>query len=507
MKIVIVGGGSAGWLTAAYLANQNQIYKKNNLEQIDITVIDSSEIPIIGAGEGVTALMRHFVMSKFNELGKSEMDFIMGAGALPKYGIRFKDWNGVGTEFLSPLHGSTTALSEYDSDFLSAVIAGDYYDSSISGYMMARGLTDFHATEARHMAMHAYHFNANMVGQYFKKLCIEHGVKHIDAKLHDIELDPLTGYCQKVKLVNHDDVEADFWIDCTGNAKFLISRMGAKWVSYANELPVNSALPYIHQYDDPCEAKLETLSWSMPNGWMWQAPVQERYGCGYVYSDKFVNDNQALAELERTTGRNIQPIRKFNFEVGRLDRSWIKNVAAFGLASSFLEPLQATSIHSTLVQVDTLFTKYFSKDINTFLLDQNIKKYNASINLLLEQYKDLVRIHYYNKREDSEFWRFCKYELPMSDNVKEIIEICKHRCPSSFDFGDNHGTSGWGVWCWTLYGLGTLPKSSIINTAEKFAITNNVTKLHKDLLSGFDGLSKSLKKQPDLIKEIINKTI
>ena len=141
-------------------------------------------------------------------------------------------------------------------------------------------------------------------------------------------------------------LEADFWIDCSGFGRVLTKEMGGGWHSYSDYLPVNSALPYLHSFENNEVPKFETLAWAMPNGWQWQIPTQTRYGCGYVYSDMFVNKEQAHSELEQITGRKIEPIRNIKFDVGRLENFWTKNVVAIGLSSGFLEPLQATSIHN-----------------------------------------------------------------------------------------------------------------------------------------------------------------
>lgn len=506
MRVVIVGGGTAGWLCAAWFANQNRAYRESRLKQIDVTVIESSDIPIIGAGEGTTALMQQFVAFRFKRIIKSELDFFKGAHAVPKYGIRFKDWNGIGTEFLSPIQPSNSSALNLDGEFLSAIMDGNYFDSSVAGYLMDRGLTDFHSNLKQNMNVHSYHFDAHKVGEYFKKICKENGIKHIDAKVDDININPLTGECDSVKLSgNIIPLEGDFWIDCTGFSKLLISKMGAKWVSYENELPTNSVLPYLHQYEKgPQEAKLETLAWSMPNGWMWQIPTQDRYGCGYVYSDMFASDDKALEELETATGRKIQPIRKLTFNPGRLDKFWIKNVAAIGLSSSFLEPLQATSIHTSLIQMDTLFNNYFSFNKTEFLLNQNIEKYNQLMIELVDDYKDLIRIHYYNKRNDTEFWRFCNNELIMSDNVRDMIEICKYRSPSKFDFSNYHGVAGWGVWCWTLIGLGILSKSSVVNSLSKFYTVNYTKQVHTHTLKKTNELTSMNQTQSEFILNLMN---
>jgi hypothetical protein len=505
MKIVIVGGGTAGWICAAFFAAQNELYKEDGLEQAQITVIESSAVPIIGAGEGTTALMQSFVTQRLASLKRGEMEFFRETHAVPKYGIRFKDWNGAGTEFLSPLQPSGTAGYNVDGEFLSAIMEGKVHDSSLSGYFMDRGLTDFHINNKQNLQMHGYHFDAFKVGEYFKKVCKSFGIEHIDAKIGDIITNSETGECEAVKLADSDEkIYGDFWIDCTGFHKLLISKMGAKWVSYSDQLPVNSALPYIHQYEKgPEEAKLETLAWAMPNGWMWQIPTQDRYGCGYVYCDKFVSDDQALDELQKVTGRKIQPIRKLTFDPGKLDKFWIKNVLAIGLSSSFLEPLQATSIHSTIVQIDTFFGSYFSLNKEEMILPQNCRRYNEFMSLLIDEYRDLIRIHYNNKRQDTEFWKFANRDLPMSQEVQDVFEMCKYRSPSHFDFAKYHGASGWGVWCWTLIGLEHIPKESVVNSLKKFSKLHYTRAVHSKVLKEADDVAKVLQTQPQFIKNLI----
>ncbi len=504
MKIVIVGGGTAGWLAATILANQNALYKEDKKEQLDVTVIESSQIPIIGAGEGSTGLFTEFVTSRFSALKRTELDFFKNSKVVPKYGIRFKNWAGKNTEFLSPIQPSQTAEYSYDSDFLSCAIEGDYSDASLSGYLMNRGLSDFHIDNKRNMKVHGYHFDAHQVGAYFKSVCKQNGIKHIDAKVKEVNINSLTGECESLELEGTSElVKADLWIDCTGFSRLLINKMGAKWISYSNELPTNSALPYIHQYSKKYEAKLETLAWAQNNGWMWQIPTQERYGCGYVYCDGFVSEENALRELEIETGRKIDPVRNIKFDAGRVDRFWIKNVVAIGLASSFLEPLQATSIHSTLVQFDALFSNYVYENKEATFLEQNIKNYNKFVSYLIDDFKDLIRIHYANGRQDTEFWRYCNNELPMSDKVKDVIEMCKYKSPSNFDFGSYYGVSGWGVWCWTLAGLNILPKESMLNTLDKYSMKSYTQEKYKNIITNGRKMSINLQTQEDFLRNLL----
>jgi tryptophan halogenase len=271
----------------------------------------------------------------------------------------------------------------------------------------------------------------------------------------------LTGELESVQS-SIGKIEGDFWIDCSGFNRVLIGPMGGGWKSYSDYLKVNAAIPFIQKFKDGEVPKLETLSQAMPNGWMWQIPTQERYGCGYVYSDNHTTYDKAVDELIKTLGKNVEPLRNIKFDCGRVETPWIKNVVAIGLAQGFVEPLEATSIHATVVQLDFLLTNTlnFSFTKENVMFEANIKRYNTFINTLVDDVKDLIQLHYMTEREDTEFWKNYKYEVPKTEALKDILEICKYRSPSMLDFNFYHGAGNWGVWCWTLIGLGHLPKET-----------------------------------------------
>ena len=493
MKIVIVGGGTAGWLAACIGANLNKLLRKDNsAEQYDITVIDSSNIPIIGAGEGSTGLLGEYIKTKFKELGINEIDFLYQTESTLKMGIRFKDWNGVGSEYLSPIQPTYSSNYNVDIDLLSFMIHGHYADSSPAGFLMHNGLSSFHTTKNKTTGTHAYHFDAHKVGKYLKKIATANGIKHIDDEIIDVNIDEFTGQCDSVLLKSNKIINADLWIDCSGFARLLANKVNSGWVSYKDYLPVNSALPYIHKYEKNEDIKLETLAWAQKNGWMWQIPTQERYGCGYVYCDYFTNADNALRELENTTGRTIQPIRQIKFDVGRLEKFWSKNVVSIGLSSGFLEPLQATSIHTTIVQCELLFGHFLYFDKQKTMNPFSIKRYNEFIGRLFDDFRDLLQIHYMGKREDSDFWKFIQNDLKITDKTTYMIQMCKYRCPSMFDLEMYHGAAGWGVWCWTMIGLGFVDKTLAYNTLKNSAMLN-------DAKEYYDKITKSNLRQKHLL--------
>jgi tryptophan halogenase len=335
------------------------------------------------------------------------------------------------------------------------------------------------------------------------------GVKCVDTEVTSLNINKNTGELDSIESTI-GNISADFWVDCSGFARVLIGPMGGGWNSYEEYLPVNSAIPYIHQYENGETQKLETLAWAMPNGWMWQIPTQERYGCGYVYSDKFTTYDKAVDELIKTTGRKIEPIRNLKFDCGRVENAWVKNVVAIGLSQGFVEPLEATSIHATLIQLDFLLSNtinFFSKKEDT-IFNANINRYNEFVGKFFDDIKDLIQLHYMTDREDTEFWKYCKYEMKRTDNVKDILEICKYRSPSMLDFKFYHGSGNWGVWCWSLIGLGHLTKDIAKHTLDAYNYTDEqINSIYKAIKSRNFSNSIRCMDNKEFMKALLNKTL
>jgi tryptophan halogenase len=509
MKIVIVGGGTAGWLTAAMIVKTNAILKKEGLEPVyDITVIESSNVPIIGAGEGSTGLFQEAIVSRFKDLGINELDFINQTGATLKMGIRLKDWNGIGTEFLSPIQPSDTYKYNIDLNFLSCLSNGNVSDASFCGYLLGRDLSSYNFDRIKTTGHHSYHFDAHKVGKYLKSICIKHGVKNIDGEIASLNRNSLNGNLESVVLKETTEViTSNFWIDCSGFARVLVKPMGAGWVSYSNQLPANGAIPFIEKYENTDKVKLETLAWAQPNGWMWRIPTEERYGSGYVFSDMFTTADKAVDELEKNIGKKIEPIKHLKFETGRLEKFWINNVIGMGLAGSFLEPLEATSIHTTLIQLDTFCHHFLYNDIETISVDSIRNKYNTHIGGLVDEFRDLIQLHYMTTREDTDFWKFCKYSLQKTDNVKYVLEVSKHMSLSYFDFPSWHGSAGWGVWSWTLAGLGHITKETADKTLKNFCMYGDSKKAYEQIIKNSKIKAIPLMSSDEFMKTLWNKKL
>ena len=447
MNVVIAGGGTAGWLAALFIARGKYKHK--------VTVIESTQIGIIGAGEGSTGLLTDVLTNTLWPFGCNFDDFIKKTGAGLKYGILHKNWRGDSKEYFAPLSGSPTAQDLPDGAF-------HYQNSSPDGNHLITELGQYYSKnklsfdiEANDLTQytHALHFDAHKVGKYFKDLLIENNeVDHIDSKIEDVVLDS-KGFIKKLTLENNKTISGDFFIDATGFAKVLSSKLQTKWYSYSKHLPVNSAMPFIVDYKEDETPKPYTTAHAHSAGWMWEIPTLERKGCGYVFDDNFITIDQAQQEIETTLGHQIDPIRILKFDTGRLEKLWTKNCLSIGLSAAFAEPLEATSIHSTIVQLNAFAFEFLQDRIETTCNETNIIQYNKRMTKMYDDFKDFLVLHYQGKRKDSKFWQWISTGETKTDFVNYIIDLCKSRSPNYNDFDQYWGTPGWPLWSWILGGL------------------------------------------------------
>jgi len=430
--IAVVGGGTAGWLATLMLQDSA---KRAGLD-VRLTMIESSKIPTIGVGEGSTAVFRQMLQ----HLGYDEFEFLRETAATIKYGIRHKDWRRVGVTYDGPIddphqvcqtpHGVTSSwLNQY------CVAAGKpVQEPHLFTYLLDRAKAPYAEREGRWIPVgpfhHAFHFDQALVAKYLRKKAA--GIEMIDAQVEGVKKDPETGDIATLLLDEDRTLDVDFVIDCTGFRRILIGKeMGAEWVSYANDLPVNRAMPFWIDLKAGEELNPYTLAWAREAGWMWSIPTRERYGCGYVYSDAFKTPEEAQAEIETALGHKIEPRNDIKINSGRLDRVWIGNCLAVGLSSSFLEPLEATSIHGTIVQL-MVFTQFHLK-AKADEMDKHRKAYNDTVARQVDDFRDFINLHYVSEREDTPFWRTVKSEFILP-RVRERLKHWQAHMPRRDDF-------------------------------------------------------------------------
>jgi 2-polyprenyl-6-methoxyphenol hydroxylase-like FAD-dependent oxidoreductase len=349
--IVITGGGTAGWLAALMLRD----WARRQHHDLRLTVIESSKIGTIGVGEGTTAVFRQMLQA----LGLDEVAFLRETGATIKYGIRHRDWRRLGHHYDGPID-DTAVVAGKGLDTYAVASGRSVSEVHLFTHLMAKGRAPWAMRGGRRVAAgpfhHAYHFDQALAGAFLRKHAS--GVQVIDDQVLGVESD--NGQITALVLESGQRVEGDFFIDCSGFARRVITALGAPWLSYSDVLPVNRAMPFWVDLKPGEEIDPFTLAHAQGAGWMWKIPTQGRYGCGYVYSDAHTTPEAAQAEIEAALGHKIEPRRDIRIDAGRLLDAWKGNCVAIGLASSFLEPLEATSIHGTIVQL-MLLTEWLGK--------------------------------------------------------------------------------------------------------------------------------------------------
>jgi len=473
MKIVICGGGTAGWLAALMI--------KKTQPDHDIVVIESSRIPIVGAGEGSTGYLTDIIQNNSWDYGCNEEDFIRETGATVKLGIKHRDWRHVGHTYYGPIDASDSSGMSPDVMFMWAKLKGHKsHLASRNGYLIEHNKSSFFKSEhiepelGANTRSHSYHFDAHRVGQYFKKIVMAcPGTTHIDQDIQQVVVGE-HGITQ-LNFKNGETLTGDLYIDCTGFARVLTNALDIGWTSYNKNLPVNTAMPFLVKYKPGEKIEPVTTAWAQSSGWMWQIPTADRYGCGYVFDDNFITHKQAQREIETALGHEVEPIRFLKFDTGRLDKFWHKNCLALGLCAAFAEPLEATSIHATIMQLKNFIWDYLrdtEEDTNNF---GSQYAYNKRTALMYDEFKEFLVLHYQTQRRDSEFWKYVTSGATITPSVEAVIEMAKHRVINNADFTAFHGYAGAGLWNWVLDGLGLISNSTVEKELTFWSVNQELT--------------------------------
>lgn len=450
MRICIVGGGTAGWLAALMVS-------KVQGTSHEVVVVESSRIGIIGAGEGSTGYLTDIIIGTSYDYGCNEADFFRETNATVKLGIHHRDWRQKGRSYIAPIDTSF-AQGLVDFTTLHAIANSmPFHLSSTNGYMIEHGKSVHYIDENGKINStkgHAYHFDAHLVGRYFKKVC-GNAVKHVDDEVVDVLLTE-NGFISSIRLASGQTMHADFFVDCTGFSRLFAKKLGIRWKSYSDNLPVNKAMPFLLDYQEGEEISPVTTAWAQGSGWMWQIPTQTRKGCGYVYCGDFVTDDQAHREIELSLGRKVDPIRVLEFDTGRLERLWTGNCLFLGLCAAFAEPLEATSIHSTIVQLQTFIFGYLKDSQEETCNPGSISFYNKRMSRMYDDFRDFLNLHYMTNRNDTDFWKWMSTGETATDRTRDILSMQKHRTLQAGDIDSYHGYAGAGLYNWILAGLGHL---------------------------------------------------
>ncbi len=421
-KIVIVGGGSAGWITAAALARGLE-NSKGGTAALDIHVIEAPDIKTVGVGEATIPPIVGFLQY----LGVNEADFMRATRATFKLAIEFVDWHKKGSAFYHPFGSIGVNIDGQDfyQCWLRAKAYGmqaRYTDFSPAAKLCEQNKFYFPHKAAKDSflagAAYAYHFDASLFADFLEDYCRPRGVKKTQAKVKNVEKDD-KGFIRQLHLDSGERVQGDFFIDCSGFRALLIEgALQTGYTDWSHYLPCNKAVAV--QTEVSAEFRPYTRASAKEHGWVWNIPLQHRCGNGYVYSDVHCSDDEASAILmDNIEGRPLAEPRLIPFVTGHRNKIWNKNCLAVGLASGFVEPLESTAIH-LIMRGLRAFLDYFP---DTRCAQSLQDEYNR---IMLKEYqtiRDFIVLHYCTtQREDSAFWRDCR-AMNIPDELQRRIEL------------------------------------------------------------------------------------
>ena len=456
-KVVIVGGGTAGWLTAAYLA---KILSHNLHQGLQITLIESPDIGIVGVGEGTFPSIR----KTFSRIELDEDSLVREASATFKQGIRFVNWRGVPDQSGEDYYFHPFQVSAQNSQFdllpywLLGVAGNASWESvcTIQQRLVDNRRAPKLITQAGHDGPlgYAYHFDAVELARLLRRKAIGFGVTHIEDTVDQVILGE-TGYIESLSTKAHGDLTADLYVDCTGFKAQLIGKaMGVPFKSVRSQLFTNRAVAMQAPYDQaggPIES--QTLSTAQTNGWTWDIGLRDRRGVGYVYSTDHTTDEQTEQVLRAYVGdaAKASDVRFLDFEPGYRETQWKHNCVSIGLSSGFIEPLEATGIGFAEI-ASLILSNLFPWDNN---YDVCAAQFNSIMTRRYEHVVDFIKLHYcLTQRTDTDFWRDNVRSETLSDRLKDRLERWRYRPPSFLDMDPNHDIFTEANWQYVLYGMG-----------------------------------------------------
>ena len=467
LRVVIVGGGTAGWMSAAGLRHQ--------LPAADyfITLVESDEIGTVGVGE---ATLPHIKI--FNDLlGIDEAQFMRATRATFKLGIQFCDWDRPGERYIHPFgaFGEPWGGVEFQHHWARVPQAGPFQDYSFAVVAARSNVFEF-PTEDRNSIRstysYAYHFDAGRYANFLRSRAVERGVRRIEGQICDVSRNPTTGHVVELTLKSGERVAGDFFVDCSGFRSLLLARtLGVGWRDWAHWLPCDRALAV------PCERvgllTPYTRATACQAGWKWRIPLQHRTGNGYVFSSQFIQESAAEAALlgGLEAPAQAQP-RLLRFAPGRREVAWSANCVAIGLAGGFLEPLESTSIfliQAAVIDLANLMPRPGGTPFDPRLADE----FNRLNTMQYERVRDFLVLHYIaNRRVGEPLWDYLR-SVPLPDSLEHKLQLFRARAAVP---NYQYGLFARDSWLAVLMGQGVVPQG-YDRLAERFSRSTVVARL------------------------------
>jgi len=420
-QVAIIGGGTAGWMTAAALA-------KVLRGRVGITLVESDEIGTIGVGEATIPMIQLY--NKVLELDEDE--FIRETQATFKLGIEFVNWGRLGHRYI---HGFgrfgqdlwTVPFDQYWQRLYQAGKAQDLEAYSINR-MAALANRFMRADPAMANSplseiVHAFHFDAGLYARFLRRFAEARGVRREEGRVEEVLLKASNGHVDAVQLADGRRVQADLFIDCSGFRGLLIEQaLHAGYEDWTHWLPCDRAVAV------PCASVQPLLPFTRSTahsaGWQWRIPLQHRIGNGHVFCSRYISEDEATAQLmANLDGEPLAEPRVIRFTTGMRKKAWHRNVVAVGLAGGFMEPLESTSIH--LIQ--SAIARLLSFFPDTGFSQPDIDEYNRQSRFEFERIRDFIILHYHlNQREDAPFWTACR-EMAIPETLQAKIDLYRSR--------------------------------------------------------------------------------
>jgi tryptophan halogenase len=421
-RVVIVGGGTAGWMTAAPLAQL--LGGRDHAACCEIVLVESPEIGTVGVGEATLPTIRYYN----NSLQLDHAEFIRETQASFKLGIEFKDWGHLGNRFFHGFGEFGPAIQNRSSIMhwlrlhgLGGMASHEQWSTATVMAMRNRFVPPEggEVASAANAYAYAFHFDAGLYAAYLRNYAVARGVQREEGTIVDVSVRPGDGFVTAVTLADGRRIEGDLFIDCSGFRGLLIEGVcQAGYHDWTHWLPCDSAQAV------PC-ARVEpltpyTTSTARSAGWQWRIPLQHRTGNGHVYCSGYISDDEAgRALMHNLDGAPQGEPRQLRFKTGMRKKIWDRNVVAIGLASGFLEPLESTSIQLIMDGVGRLIELWPDRRCDTHLADE----YNRRMAQQYASIRDFIVLHYkLTRRDDSEFWRYCR-DMPIPDTLAHQIEL------------------------------------------------------------------------------------
>ncbi len=453
--IVILGGGTAGWMAANLFAHHW------SSRGVRITLVESPEIGIVGVGEGSTPTLKRF----FEMLNISESQWMPRTNATYKLNIKFSGWSPAsGIENYShPFVSQTDTFTEraFYVNCRTRRLGLDTHtkpeDFFINGALARQGKGPIASENFPFKMEYGYHFDSHLLGKFLSEHGASLGVEHKQAKVASVvkhsngDISHLVTECE-------EQIKGDFFIDCTGLASVLIDKtLGVPFQSFKDNLFNDSAvvLPTSVQQKLP----VETLATALSNGWVWNIPLTQRTGNGYVYSSDFINADQAETEIRRHLGMLDSDVqcRHLKMRVGQVKEHWNRNVLALGLSQGFIEPLEATALHLVQVSIEMFITDFQDGSFS----DKNRSRFNQRLSERFERVRDYIVAHYkLNTRDDSEYWLANRNNENLSQSLLQILHVWYSREDLAVEIDRQNLNSHFDTASWhcLFAGYGAFPK-------------------------------------------------